>query len=218
MSSFRTHLLIGAVGGLALAKTTSVLEYIPLQQAPATLMLIVGSAVLADWPDIDEPGSWISRHVRGAISVLTSVLFLLLAVVLAPSVTPQLHPLIIGAGAALGGLLVVGPLVGRSVLHGIRYGAGGHRRLTHSFVLGAILAGGAYMLWQWSYSVWGIVFGSLAWGLGLHVIGDIVTVAGVPLLFPFSHKRVGLPLRIARYGEVLVTCAALGIGYLLLRL
>jgi hypothetical protein len=57
---------------------------------------------------------------------------------------------------------------------------------------------------------------ALVWGQFLHVLGDLVTPAGVPLLYPFSSRDVGLPRPFSQWGETLVTVAAIIAGYWLL--
>ena len=90
MSGFRTHLLVGAAGGVVLARFLALhptlagrdgTAAIPLAGHPGSLRgvlalagLVAGSAVLATWSDIDEPGSWIARRARAALTLLGAVL------------------------------------------------------------------------------------------------------------------------------------------------
>src|SRR5689334_16590373 len=86
MSSFRTHMLIGAVGGLALARWV---QYSQMLQLPTGVWqlgtsyvplgltgvgLIVGSALGCTWPDLDEPGSWPARRLKSAVALITAPL------------------------------------------------------------------------------------------------------------------------------------------------
>src|SRR5215212_166368 len=78
MSRFGTHMLIGAVGGLALARLVGAQGYpftLPmLGPNGPTIALGCGSALLATLADIDEPNSWIGRRVRWVFSVLAGIL------------------------------------------------------------------------------------------------------------------------------------------------
>jgi membrane-bound metal-dependent hydrolase YbcI (DUF457 family) len=111
---------------------------------------------------------------------------------------------------------VLGPLLGALLLRLIRTGAGGHRRLTHSAVTGALLAGVAWAMWRNGQPVWALVPAALVWSQGLHVIGDLVTVAGVPVLHPLSARAVGLPRPFSQVGEPLITVVAIAVGSWLL--
>ena len=55
---------------------------------------------------------------------------------------------------------------------------------------------------------WAIVPAALAWGLALHDLGDVVTPAGLPLLWPLREGTVRLPRAVARHGERLAAGAA----------
>jgi membrane-bound metal-dependent hydrolase YbcI (DUF457 family) len=118
-------------------------------------------------------------------------------------------------GALLGA--GVGSLVGYGLLRLIRTAAGGHRRFTHSLVLAAalaLLAGGLFVTVPGA--IW-VVPVALAWGIALHVIGDVVTPAGVPLAYPLSSATVRvLPEPLCRMGEPIIGLAALALGMWLL--
>ncbi len=122
--------------------------------------------------------------------------------------------------AALVGILIgaalLGPLLGWPLLRLIRIGAGGHRRLTHSALLGGAFGALATILWQMGQPAWALVPGALVWGQFLHVLGDIVTPAGVPLLYPISTRDVGLPRPFSTYGESIATLVAIIAGYVVL--
>jgi len=59
-------MLIVAVGGLALITIADILPGHP--PTLAERLIVVVSAVAATWLDLDEPGSWLSRRVRLALS------------------------------------------------------------------------------------------------------------------------------------------------------
>src|SRR5579859_7248017 len=137
MSGFRTHMLIGAVGGLTAFRMAQAV-------APATLTVWVGnralpsnviglgcvalSAYLALWPDIDEPGSHISRIAPHYMWLFGASLALSVGV--AASLSPSFLLLFtllgaLGMGISGGVLLAI-----------LRFISGGHRRLTHSLLVG----------------------------------------------------------------------------------
>jgi len=226
VSGFRTHMLVGAAGGVVLARFLALYPTlagrdgtaeIPLAGHPGSLRgvialagLVAGSAVLATWSDIDEPGSWIARRARTALTLLGAVLgavagWAVGARRLAPGV-PLGVELAALAGLALGA--VVGTVAGRPLLLALRHAAGGHRRLTHSLVMAGgllVLAAAVSFL---GLPEWAIVPAALAWGLALHDLGDVVTPAGLPLLWPLREGTVRLPRAVARHGERLAAGAA----------
>jgi membrane-bound metal-dependent hydrolase YbcI (DUF457 family) len=210
MSSYTTHALIGATGGVALERGLTLLNgvhpMIALEAGGARMAgFALASALLATWSDIDEPGSFISRRVRLVLTLLVGGLLALvgwsaaaagmLDGLVLPSLLddPATAPTVRQVAGAIGGLLVGlvgGSWLGYQVLIGIRNAAGGHRRFTHSLVLAVGLTGLAVGLWWLALDWLALIPLALAWGLVLHVIGDIVTPSGVPLLWPFSSRSV----------------------------
>ncbi|HEX6288256.1 MAG TPA: metal-dependent hydrolase [Herpetosiphonaceae bacterium] len=224
MSSFRTHMLIGAVGGLALARWLEPSQVLPLPSGvwqvgtpyvPLGLTgvgLIVGSAVGCTWPDLDESGSWPARRLKSAVALVAAPLVGVVGYALAVQGRVVLRPELAAALGILIGALLLGPALGWLLLRLIRVGAGGHRRLTHSLVVGGLLAVLAEVLWRGDQPVWALVPAALAWFQGLHLIGDLVTPSGVPLMYPISARDVGLPRPLSSVGESLITIVALGVG------
>jgi membrane-bound metal-dependent hydrolase YbcI (DUF457 family) len=209
MSSFGTHALIGAVGGLALAQGLELTGHtLPIQaQADAlapgagTMALVGISAFVALVPDIDEPNSWIGQRVVrvGAFAglVLSGMLGLS-----AGGLTDGAGGLgaagLLGAAVAAGMGAVIGGFLASVLLRGIRTAAGGHRRLTHSFILAGMFAAIAGALVVAGLPIWAQLPAALAWGIVLHDLGDVVTPAGVPVLYPLSERDLHLlpePLR-----------------------
>ncbi len=231
MSSFRTHMLIGGVGGLALAKLLAHTHaitlpvdaygaaqfgtpYVPL--GFTGLGLVVGSACLALWPDLDEPNSKPAQYLKTTVTLITTPLTALVGYGLAHQGYLAQRPEFAALSGFLLGAALLGPILGYLLLRLIRFGSGGHRRLTHSGVLGALLASIAWGLWHSNQPVWALIPAALVWGQVLHVLGDVVTPAGVPLLYPFSSRDVGLPRPFSHFGEILITVMAIGVGYWLL--
>jgi membrane-bound metal-dependent hydrolase YbcI (DUF457 family) len=118
------------------------------------------------------------------------------------------------AVASLAGLLV-GALVGRLIPRGVQLAAGGHRGLTHSLLVGAILAAAGLALDRQGLPVLGVVPLALAWGLVCHVVGDVVTPAGIRPLLPISDWTLRLPL--GRFGEPIIALVAIVVGWVLIR-
>jgi len=220
MSGFHTHMLIGGVAGLALFRALplfgggaalGISPIITQQAGGATLALplIILSALLATVPDIDEPGSFIARRVHTVVTLAGVGLAAFTAY--AAQFAPLLWVLAGVAGA------VIGSLAGYVLLRLIRRSAGGHRRFTHSLVLAGGLALAACGLWLAHFGAWAIIPGALAWGIIMHDLGDVVTVAGVPLLYPLSRQSFRiLPEPISRFGEPLAALAASVVGLMLL--
>lgn len=223
MSGFQTHALVGGVGGLGLVTFLERTHAALLPQIggdSAALLgipggvsgaaVIVASAFLALVPDIDEPHSFVAQRVREVLLLVGLALGIALGIL---AHGPLWLPLAAGAVGGAAGLLS-----GTWLLKGIRAAAGGHRRFTHSLVLAgglALLAGGLGRTGEGL--VW-LVPAAFAWGIVLHDLGDLVTPAGLPLLFPFSNISIRvLPAPLCRYGESLMVVAALAVGWLLLR-
>jgi membrane-bound metal-dependent hydrolase YbcI (DUF457 family) len=215
MSGFQTHALVGAVGGFALSTALEQLRPALLAQAAQSVGTVSGcivlvSAIVALWPDVDEPGSWIARRVQAFATLLGVGLGLALPVV------GGLPPWMIAAGALIG--IGVGWMAGTLLLRSIRLGAGGHRRLTHSLVLSLPLAGLAAYGVTAGWGAWALLPAALAWGQWLHLLADIVTPGGVPILFPFSDRDLRiLPEPLCRFGEPLIALSALGLAWVLIR-
>lgn len=222
MSGFQTHAFVGAVGGLSLVRLVEATRPELLPERIGVLAPIVGvpggaggaavivaSAFLALVPDIDEPHSFVAQRVREVLTLAGVALGVALSTLAAgPGWLPP-------AAGAVGG--AVGLLAGWGLLKGIRAAAGGHRRLTHSFVLAGLLA---LLAWGLASSGLGLVWlvpAAFAWGIVTHCAADVVTPAGVPLLFPLSSASIRvLPAPLCRYGEALITLAAGLVGWLLL--
>jgi membrane-bound metal-dependent hydrolase YbcI (DUF457 family) len=109
---------------------------------------------------------------------------------------------------------VIGRITGRLLLNLLRFVSGGHRRLTHSLVLGIslfVLAGVLY-----GFGLPSLAFPSfaIAWGQFLHLIGDVVTPGGVPLFYPLWSRNIHLfPHSFTRFGEPIIFMTALLVGF-----
>lgn len=224
MSGFQTHAFVGAVGGLSLVTLLEATRPELLPERIGLVAPIVGvpggaggaaviaaSAFLALIPDIDEPNSFVAQRVREVLTLAGVVLGMAVGVLTGG---PVWLPL---AAGAVGG--AVGLVAGWGLLKGIRAAAVGHRRLTHSFLLAGILA---TLAWALALSGLGLVWlvpAALAWGIITHCAADVVTPAGVPLLFPISSASIRvLPKPLCNYGEALIFLAAGVVGWLLLNL
>ena len=218
MSGHVTHALIGAVGGLALSHALggATVQQIAGVSSLSGIVTVSVSALLALWPDIDEGDSWISHRARTVIVIITALLGAMGGWLWgqAPCAPPVPAALLALAGALLG--LLVGPLLGGPVLRLIHTASGGHRHLTHSLSLALVLGAAAAAGWAaHSYGL-AVLPAALMWGELLHLIGDVVTPAGVPLWYPFSRRAFRLPHPISHFGERLVFVGALAVGAFLL--
>jgi len=228
MSGFQTHMLIGGVAGLALGRALDLVGSSPALGLDTTiaqhlggfgaawaalvgtgLPLVILSALLATIPDIDEPGSFIARRAHTVITLTGAGLAGFAAY--AAQLTPSLWVVAMLIGT------LIGAMAGYALLRLIRRAAGGHRRFTHSLVLAGGLALAAGGLWLAHLSAWALIPGALAWGIVTHNLGDVVTVSGVPLLYPLSRQSFRiLPAPVSRFGELIAALAASVVGLLLI--
>lgn len=228
MSGFQTHMLIGGVAGLALGRALDLFGIAPtlgldmamtqqlgrsgtgwVSLVSTGLPLIALSALLATVPDIDEPGSFIARRAH-AVVTLTGV-----GLAAFTAYAANLPPTAWMIAAVIGAML--GAIAGHALLQFIRRAAGGHRRFTHSLVLAGALVLAAGGLWLAHLGPWAFIPGALAWGVVIHNLGDVVTISGVPLLYPFSRQSFRiLPESVSRFGEPIAALAASVVGLLLL--
>lgn len=76
------------------------------------------------------------------------------------------------------------------VSHGIKL-VFKHRGITHT--LGASLLVATLLVYFWTQIPIGLAIG-ISLGYLFHVLGDALSVSGVPLLYPFTEKRFKIPL------------------------
>lgn len=227
MARWDNHMKIGAACGATLPAAVALGgATLPITSGLwllDSIVLAAATAVLATIPDIDEPRSWISRHVRLtalACGALLGVVLALRAATLDMAAANML--------AAFG----LGALLGASIPPLMRWLAGGHRRFTHSLTAVAVLlllAGLLFLPWYvgdtrraWWTWLW-LVPAAMGWGIVAHLPGDLVTPAGVPLLYPFRRTAFHLlPKFGRRKGErwavrLSVLVAVLAVGAAALR-
>lgn len=226
MSGFKTHVVIGAVGGLALVRAAerfapnlpeSLLPGQPRLYAEALIILV--SAVAATLPDIDEPGSWLSRRVHSALTIVGLIIGG--AIGLDSRASGALANLGLSWTAffflCLGIGLLLGSIAGWALLRLIRVSAGGHRAGTHSVFFGGGLTLLAIVLQLAGQHALALTAVTLAWGWALHLLGDVVTPSGWRPFSPVSNYNIRLPRPVARYGEALVFTAAALLALVLIR-
>ena len=194
----RDHALTGAVGFMALAP---VLHHAVAGLPAAPVPLGVGGVVAAAFallPDIDEPGSTVSRKlgpISRAVSKVTnrlagghrqathSILFAIAVFFLTRLANS--HPLAEAVVVGCSFLLVLRMLLPRALRH-----------LVGPLMVG--LAGlSAWWVFHNGFAPW------LPWAAGggvlLHMVGDTITVEGVPWLWvpfvrPLQRLRLAVPL------------------------
>jgi inner membrane protein len=191
----KTHLRVGLATGVAVGFVTSN-DFLTLT---ATVAI---AAVASMLPDIDEDGSKINKWLFSSLDRKWRSLALAS----------------VGVAICLFALWADLPLW--VLLTGI-YCAGvayvPHRSVTHSLV------GMAYVLWV-AYLAIPEYFWAVAAGYFSHLLADSFTVAGIPLLWPYTKKigmkQFGLKIRSGRetdqmLGRVTLVMACLGYVYLM---
>lgn len=104
---------------------------------------------------------------------------------------------------------------GRFVARRIANATGGHRHGTHALLAVPVVTG---FLWYTAYVLTPLgasqaLAVALAFGVGYlaHILGDCLTLSGVPLLLPFKNKDYGLRLfRTGGWTETLLVSPVLG--------
>ena len=196
----RDHALVGAVGFLALAPVLhGELHQLPVTPIPLGIGGVVSSA-FALLPDLDEPGSTVSRKfgpLSRAVAKVTntvagghrqathSILFAVAVFLLAD--LARSHPLAEAIIVGCAFLLVFRMLLPKA----LRYAG-----LATPLML-ALTGGAAWSVFHAGVAPW------LAWaaagGVIWHLVGDSLTVEGVPWLWvpfvrPLQRLRLALPL------------------------
>lgn len=202
----RDHALLGAVVGVGLAEPVARLAHthLPPGQVAAAGAICAGFALL---PDIDEPGSTVSRRL-GPVSEVVAAL----TNKLAGGHRQATHSLWFAGGIAvlvwwLGRFVLAAPILVYACLAltlTMLVPAGIARRGSTLALVGPLAAGwavwraqtGSWLTdptrvadphtWAWLPVAAGI-------GVGLHLVGDMLTVKGVPLLWP-ARLRLAAPL------------------------
>lgn len=218
MSGYRTHMLIGGVGGLAAyrlldrfqpdlanLRVEAFHESIEIPQLVIAAAFVVLAAYLALWPDIDEPGSKISILFRFWLPPCVGAWVVISSLWVGSDPTAVAVAAIL---ATIGAIIMSAPIL--AIIHQL---AGGHRRLTHSLILGLGLLAITVVLELTGQQIIGLPFGLLGFGLLLHLLGDIVTPGGVPIFYPLSKWEFhALPAATAEFGEPLIACLMLAFG------
>jgi membrane-bound metal-dependent hydrolase YbcI (DUF457 family) len=226
MGSYQTHMLTGAACGALVAwlvpsvphVTTAIVPLLRDTPEMQTVAWIVGSGVMALWPDGDHPSS---KSARVLWTVGTWMIGGVLGVWW---MTPHIVPNVVSSMLAMGWLVppIWAGLTGVLALV-LCLWSGGHRKRTHSLVTASILGGVAGVTWVLASlirdpllsvlasAVW-ISTAGLAWGILCHLPPDICTVAGVPVFYPFRGPAVGkgivIPEPVVQVvsGGILVVC------------
>ena len=202
----RDHALLGAVAGVGLAEPVARLAHthLPPGQVAAAGALCAGFALL---PDIDEPGSTVSRKLGPVSEVIAAA-----TNKLAGGHRQATHSLWFAGGTAvlvwwLGRFALAAPiLVYASLALTLTMVVPGHlvRRGSALALIGPVAAGWA--VWRAETGFWLTdptrVADPRTWawlpvaagiGVSLHLVGDMLTVEGVPLLWP-ARLRLAAPL------------------------
>jgi inner membrane protein len=81
--------------------------------------------------------------------------------------------------------------------------------MRHSLVTSALLAALSIVLWFAILLIPALVVTAFLWGQLLHLVGDIPTPDGVPLLWPIRRRPLALPYALAVWGEPAITVTGL---------
>lgn len=202
----RDHALLGAAAGVALAGPVAHLAGVDLPPVQIAAAGAIASA-FALLPDIDEPGSTVSRKLGPLSETVSHV-----TNTLAGGHRQATHSILFAAG--IGGLFwwlerfaLTAPIVVFAslslILAMIVPFRLGRRHHLLSF-LAPVAAGwavwraetGAWLTKPGAVTdphLWGWLWAAAAGGVLLHLIGDMVTVEGVPYLWP-ARLRVAVPI------------------------
>ncbi|SHE52951.1 LexA-binding, inner membrane-associated putative hydrolase [Seinonella peptonophila] len=194
----KTHLAIGLASGVAVAQLTNVNNWLDL------VFTVAISGVAALVPDIDTESSKINRFFFAKVSNSVRI-FALIAIGLLLIAYQRMVPAVPLWILLIGVFLIISSLVP-------------HRTLTHSLIACIFVAWVLELAWS-QYAIAGIV------GYLSHIIADMLTVSGVPFLWPwsqrFSLKQIGIEIRTGKtfdewLGHLSYLFAICGFVYLLL--
>lgn len=193
----RDHALLGAAAALAggqagweaLGHTA-----LPVGQLAAGAVVAAGFALL---PDIDEPGSTVSRRfgpVSRAVSEVTNKLagghraathsLLFVGAVFGAMWLAASHPMADVVTVGLCTMLAIGMLIpSRFARRGLLFG----------LLAPAAAAWGVWLSTVHAHQHWAWLPWAAAAGVVLHLVGDLVTREGVPLLWPLKWRQ-SIPL------------------------
>jgi membrane-bound metal-dependent hydrolase YbcI (DUF457 family) len=182
----RSHLLIASAGYLTLAATApGALGYLPPAQLAAGAVCAGAASLL---PDLDCPGSTVAR----ALGPLSGLLARLVSLI-AGGHRNGTHSLLAWLAVSVGLTLALGTRHSSAVALIVcvlacglmlRVITGARATACAVLALGAAVAlvTGVGLVDHW-------MPGAVLVGYGSHLLGDLVTVEGVPLLWPLSGRR-----------------------------
>ena len=207
----RSHVLVAGAGYLTLAAMApGALGHLPPAQLAAGAVCAGAASLL---PDLDCPGSTIAR----ALGPLSDLLARLVSLI-AGGHRNGTHSLLAWLAVSVGFTLALGARHGSTValivcvlacalMLRVITGAGAIGCGMLAFGAGVALVTGVGRVDRW-------MPGAMLVGYGSHLLGDLVTVEGVPLLWPLSgrRQRVALIGATGRRREHLVCLGAGALG------
>lgn len=216
------HFLIGLLAGLVLARhlqaTTlpAPLGRLRLETVPAPL-LVATSALLASWPDLLDPDSWLSPVRLRWSTLLAGVSMAVLGWAWTAGRAWPPWPLAaswpwLAASAALFALLGItaGPRLGRiaSTFAQQRNAAAWAESVISALLLGGVAAALAPVEHVSALAALPLL---LAWGIVLHLPGAALSSRGLVPLFPLTRLRLRCPPAREAWVEAALTIVALGV-------
>lgn len=169
----KTHIAIGTAAAVTLS---------PLAGIPATISLIAGAALGSLIPDIEHPKALINQKL-----LLIKNKFYLMALSIS-----------LGIFILSGGFGYPNQFMKVFSIFIILAGISNHRTFTHSILGLSIILYLSYLIYQFS----NMNYFSIGIGIGafFHILADLFTCHGTALFYPFSGKKVKMPITVTTNG------------------
>ena len=181
----RNHALSGALAGYAI----TALVHTP---TITSVLIVVTAAGATCLPDLDEPGSAVADTFGGLSQTIADLIKRL-----AHGHRRGTHTILAAAGTTVVATMfvVLAPISGAiivGVLTSIAFRCAAPRQWRKS-IYGLVLGTGAAVL-AVRYPPGSLVAWAIGVGYLLHLVGDVVTASGAPVLLPFAEHKVSVPL------------------------
>lgn len=171
----KTHIALGTAAAVILA---------PMSGIDATIPLITGVALGSLIPDIEHPRAMINQRILPIKNK-----FFLMAFFIS-----------LGVFILAGGLGQPNQLMKVFSIFIILAGISSHRTFTHSILGLGIILYLSYLMYHYS----GMEHVAIGMGIGalIHILADLFTSKGTALFYPFSTKRIKMPITVTTNGMI----------------